>query len=250
MQVMSELRIGTSGWHYGHWAGRFYPPEVKVRDYLRYYARHFDAVEINNTHYRLPKHETFAAWRDEAPAGFVFAVKASRYITHYSKLTKSSKTYGLFFDAVAILGDKLGPILFQTPPGWRVNAERLDTFLSELRPGLRTAFEFRNDTWFCDEVYQVLSRHNAAFCIWHLAGVQAPLAVTGRLVYVRLHGPQGAYGGSYSDEDLAAWADRIARWRAEGHDVHVYFDNDANAYAVHNALRLAEILGHDRRGDQ
>ncbi len=248
MEAMGELRIGTSGWHYGHWAGRFYPRELKAHDYLAFYARQFDAVEINNTHYRLPKHETFAAWRDEAPAGFVFAVKASRYITHYSKLTKSSKTYGLFFDAIAVLGDTLGPVLFQTPPRWRVNAERLDSFLVGLRPGLRTAFEFRHDSWFCDQVYAVLRRHGAAFCIWHLAGVQAPLTVTAPLAYVRLHGPEGAYGGSYSDEALGTWAGRIAAWRAQGHDIHVYFDNDANAYAVHDALRLKQLLGHRRSG--
>ncbi len=239
---MGELRIGTSGWHYGHWVGGFYPPELKPRDHLRYYAGHFDAVEINNTHYRLPKHETFRAWREQVPDGFVFAVKASRYITHYSKLTQSSKTYALFFDAIANLGDKLGPVLFQTPPAWQVNPERLDTFLAGLPEGLSTTFEFRNPTWFSDEVYDILRRHGAGFCIWHLSGVQSPLEVTSDLVYVRLHGPEGAYAGSYSDSVLGEWAGRVRDWRAAGRRVHFYFDNDDKSHAVRDALRLKAML--------
>lgn len=242
---MTELRIGTSGWHYGHWVGGFYPPELKPSQHLDFYARHFDAVEVNNTHYRLPKHETFQAWRDQTPPGFVFAVKASRYITHYSKLTQSSKTYALFFDAVANLGKKLGPILYQTPPRWQVNAERLDSFLANLPPGLRSAFEFRNPTWFNEDVLAILRQHDAAFCIWHLAGMLSPLHVTAKLVYVRLHGPEGAYAGSYSDDDLALWAERVRGWRAEGRDVHVYFDNDNKANAVRDALRLKALLPPD-----
>lgn len=245
---MAELRIGTSGWHYGHWVGGFYPPGLKPARHLEFYAGRFDTVEINNTHYRLPRHETFRAWRDQTPPGFVFAVKASRYITHYSKLTQSSKTYALFFDAIAHLGDKLGPVLFQTPPQWQVNPERLDSFLANLPSGLRTAFEFRNPTWFADEVASILRRHGAAFCIWHLSGVMSPMTVTAPLVYVRLHGPEGAYSGSYSDADLAGWAERLRRWRAEGRDVHLYFDNDNKAFAVRDALRLKALLADDIPG--
>lgn len=242
MAKVPGIRVGTSGWHYGHWRGRFYPANLPARRYLEHYAAHFNAVEINNSFYRLPKKETFAAWRDQSPAGFVFACKASRFITHYSKLTRTSKTYGLFFDTVAALGDKLGPILFQLPPNWKVNAERLDDFLSHLPGGLQYAFEFRNDTWFRDEVTETLRRHGAAFCIYDLQQHTAPLVVTAPLVYIRLHGPAGAYGGSYDDATLDAWAARIRAWHAEGHEVHCYFDNDEKAYAVGDALRLRQRL--------
>lgn len=237
------IRIGTSGWSYKHWIGGFYPPELKPARHLEFYARHFDAVEINATHYRLPTPEAFLSWRDQAPEGFVFAVKASRYITHYTKLTQASRTYALFFDRVALLGPKLGPILFQTPPQWRVDVQRLDTFLSGLPAGFSTAFEFRNPTWFDDTVFAVLERHGAAFCQWHLAGQSSPEVVTAPLVYVRLHGPAGAYAGSYSDADLSGWAERLRAWAAEGRRVHLYFDNDDKACAVGDAQRLKRIMG-------
>jgi uncharacterized protein YecE (DUF72 family) len=234
---MADLRIGTSGWHYQHWRNDFYPqgePPTLLR-----YAERFDTVEINNSFYRLPSAETFCSWRDGSPPGFLFAVKASRFITHMKKLADPAGSFEKFFGAVANLGPKLGPILFQLPPGWRCNINRLEAFLRTIaRKRLRTAFEFRNETWFGPEIENLLARHNAAFCIYDIAQRRSPLPATADFVYIRLHGPEAAaYAGSYGDAALQEWAARIEGWQAEGRDVFCYFDNDQKAYAARDALR-------------
>ena len=147
-----------------------------------------------------------------------------------------------WLDAVDGLGSKLGPILFQLPPNWPMNLERLETFLAALPQRRGYAFEFRHESWFDDRVYGALQRHGAGFCIYHLAGRQSPLIVTSPLVYIRLHGPEGAYAGSYHGNALRSWARRIEGWHESGHDVWCFFDNDQNAYAPKNALRLKEYL--------
>ena len=239
---MKYIRIGTSGWHYQHWRENFYPPGEPPN--LLRYAERFDTVEINNSFYRLPSAETFQAWRDKTQPGFLFAVKASRFITHMKKLTDPEGSFEKFFAAVAHLGPKLGPILFQLPPRWRCNAGRLEEFLTVIaHRGLRCAFEFRNETWFGPEIQEILARHNAAFCIYDIAQRRSPLPTTADFVYIRLHGPEAAaYAGSYSDEVLAEWADRIRDWRSQGRDVFCYFDNDQKAYAAGDALRLKAML--------
>jgi uncharacterized protein YecE (DUF72 family) len=239
---MNDLRIGTSGWHYQHWRGTFYPAGEPPS--LARYAERFDTVEINNSFYRLPSAETFAAWREATPPGFLFAVKASRFITHMKKLTDPEGSFEKFFAAVVHLGPKLGPILFQLPPRWRCNAQRLAAFLETIAPRrLRCAFEFRNETWFAPEVQALLVRHNAAFCIYDIAQRRSPQAATADFVYLRLHGPEAAaYAGSYGDAALAGWARRIKAWLAEGRDVYCYFDNDQKAYAAGDALRLKAKL--------
>lgn len=238
-----SVRIGTSGWSYDHWIGRFYPEKLKSSALLPWYAKHFDAVEINGSFYRLPARETFAAWRDATPRDFRFAVKASRFVTHMKKLKDPERIMERSVAAFAGLGDKLGPILFQLPPGWRANIERLEHFLAARPRRLTYAFEFRHDSWFDDRVYAALERHGAAFCIHQLAGRLSPLVVTSDLVYIRLHGPQQtAYTGSYRSDTLRKWAARIEEWRGSGHDVWVFFDNDQNAYAAKNALKIKEII--------
>ncbi len=241
-----RIHIGTSGWHYKHWVGPFYPEGTPARGFLAHYVQHFATVEINNTFYRLPKPETMAAWRDEVPKDFRFACKASRYITHMKKLKDPAASSARFFEVIAALGHKLGPILFQLPPRWRVDVGRLRAFLETLPPGHRAAFEFRDETWFTDEVLAALSDHDVAFCIYDLAGRCSPLEVTGDFVYLRLHGPGAAYSGSYDERTLAAWAKRIAAWQDQGRSVFTYFDNDEAGYAVRDALRLIERLGISR----
>ena len=238
---MGRVRIGTSGWHYKHWLGAFYPPKLPASKMLAYYLERFDTVEINNSFYRLPSETALAAWRDSTPEQFCFAVKGSRFITHNKKLANPEPSLDLFLPKVDILGPKLGPILFQLPPQWQLNLERLESFLTALPSEHRYAFEFRNDTWNVAPVYELLRRFNAAYCMFHLAGFQSPLEVTADFVYVRLHGPGGKYQGSYSDEDLSIWAERIRSWRRR-RAVYVYFDNDQAGYAVHNALRLRELV--------
>jgi uncharacterized protein YecE (DUF72 family) len=230
--------IGTSGWHYKHWRGAFYPEDVRPAAMLDYYVRHFETVELNNTFYRLPTEKAVREWRESTPPGFTFAAKGSRYITHMKKLSDPAPALEKYFSRVDLLGGKLGPVVFQLPPFWECNYERLEQFLAALPGGGRYAFEFRNPTWHNDRVYALLERTGAAWCSWDLAGAQSPVLVTGRFAYVRLHGPGGAYQGSYSDDALAAWARRIDEWTGRGFDSYLYFDNDQAGFAVQDAQRL------------
>jgi len=241
---MGQIHIGTSGWHYKHWVGPFYPPRTPASKMLPYYFQHFDTVELNNTFYRLPQRGALENWRDSTPEHFCFAAKGSRFLTHRKKLKDPEQGLGRYFEAIEILEHKLGPILFQLPPNWEVDACRFETFLRNLRAEHRYAFEFRNPSWNCSEILQLLEQFRAAYCIYHLAGYQSPLEITADFVYVRLHGPGGRYQGSYSDQELGFWADHIMDWKAHVRAVYVYFDNDDTGYAVRDALRLRELVTH------
>jgi len=239
---MPALRIGTSGWHYKHWVGTFYPEKTPASKMLAFYYQRLDTVELNNTFYRLPTESALASWRDSTPRGFCFAAKGSRFLTHMKKLKDPEQALDRFFTAIDILQDKLGPILFQLPPHWQLDAGRLEHFLRVLPKHHRYAFEFRNETWNIQEIYSLLAAHNAGYCIFDLAGFQSPIEVTTDLVYVRLHGPGGKYQGSYNEEALSQWAQRIRNWQLDNRAVYVYFDNDQAGYAAHNALRLKQLL--------
>jgi len=243
MEPRGALWIGTSGWHYPHWVGPFYPPGLRAAQFLEYYAARFRSVEINNSFYQLPSVADLRRWKSAVPEGFLFAVKASRYITHMKKLKDPAVTCQKFFDRVAALEEALGPVLFQLPPRWRVDTERLAAFLEGLPGGLRYAFEFRDPSWFNAEVEALLQQHGAAVCIFDLAGYLSPRLVTAGFVYVRLHGPAGRYQGTYSSQTLAGWARQIEAWRRSGRDVYCYFDNDEAGYAIRDARRLAEMVG-------
>ena len=234
--------IGTSGWSYPHWKGPFYPVDLPDRQLLAYYCRHFHTVEINNSFYHLPSEAALDQWRRTTPADFVFAAKASRYITHMKKLREPEKSCETFLQRMSVLGRKLGPIVFQLPPRWHYNGERLATLLAFLPRSRRYAFEFRDPDWINDEALALLQQHNAAFCIYELAGFRSPLHVTADFVYIRLHGPGGAYQGKYDGRTLAAWARRIQDWLKAGLDVYCYFDNDEAGYAVENARDLRARL--------
>src|SRR6266481_93093 len=205
-----DIRIGASGYHYKHWVGPFYPPKTPAAKMLEYYIRYFDTLELNNTFYRLPTISAFESWRDSTPANFVFAVKASRYITHNKKLKDPENAIEDLLPRAEHLGKKLGPILFQLPPKWRVNVARLEELLEILPREHRYAFEFRELSWITPEVDRILRRFNAALCIYELAGFHTPLTITADFTYVRLHGPAaGKYQGSYSQEQLSRWAHQI-----------------------------------------
>ena len=241
--LMTDLRIGTSGWHYKHWMGRFYPRELKSSELLAHYLRFFDTVEINNSFYRLPPPETFAGWKQSTPSNFRFAVKGSRYLTHMKKLKEPEEAIERLHQSIRELGRKLAVVLFQLPPHWTLNLERFEYFLDALPRGTRYTFEFREESWMNDKIYDLLRKHNAAFCIYELAGYHSPLEVTADFAYVRLHGPtRFKYQGSYSDAAMKSWAKRIESWR-NLKSVYVYFDNDDSAYAVENALTLKRMLG-------
>lgn len=241
-QLASEIRIGTSGWHYKHWIGNFYPPGMPPSKMLAYYCERFDTVELNNSFYHLPKRPALESWRDSTPEGFCFAAKGSRFLTHMKKLKDPAQGLKRFFEAIDVLGEKLGPILFQLPPNWELDFERLKTFVECLPSEHRYAFEFRNATWSVAQVYDLLASHNIAYCIFDLAGTQSPLEVTADIAYVRLHGPGGKYQGSYSEDALKEWAKRIRKWQRELKAVYMYFDNDEAGYAAGNALRLKALL--------
>jgi uncharacterized protein YecE (DUF72 family) len=238
-----RCHIGTSGWSYRHWRGPFYPRGMaKGSEQLCFYAERFDTVEVNGTFYRLIEAETFRRWREQTRAGFVFACKGSRYLTHMKRLKDSEQGVGRFFERVAALENKLGPIVFQLPGRFKPDRERLERFLDALPRQHRYAFEFRDPAWFEPAILQTLAAHDAALCLYEFGGQRAPLEVTASFVYIRLHGPERAYQGSYSDAALRTWAKRIRAWAKEGLDVYCYFDNDEKGYAPQNALRLRDML--------
>jgi uncharacterized protein YecE (DUF72 family) len=238
----APIHIGTSGWHYGHWRGPFYPDELGAEGFLAYYAERFPTVEINNSFYQLPSESTLGKWRDAVPQGFVFAVKGSRFITHMKKLKDPARSLAPFLERVAVLGEKLGPILFQLPPRWGFNGARLAGFLAALPGAYRYTLELRDQSWINDDALDLLARHGAAFCIYDLAGYLSPLEVTADFVYIRLHGPGGPYQGQYDDKTLAGWAGAMAAWSREGREVFCYLDNDEAGYAAQDAARLQDLL--------
>jgi uncharacterized protein YecE (DUF72 family) len=237
-----QVRIGTSGWHYQHWVGPFYPEGMKPREWLKHYMQHFDTVEINSTFYHLQPKKTFIGWREAAPPGFVYAPKGSRYLSHVRKLTDPQEPLQRFLDAAGELGPTLGPVLWQFPPRWGRDLERLGQFLALLPAGWRFAFEFRDPSWFHRDTYELLRSGGHALCIYEMGGDESPEEITGDWTYLRFHGPRERYGSDYPPEALQRWAGRIAGWRDRGLDVFAYFNNDARGYAVANARMLREML--------
>lgn len=234
--------IGTSGWHYKHWIGKYYPEGTKAKDFMEFFLQDFRTVELNNAFYHLPPRSTFENWRKQTPDDFIFSVKASRYITHQKKLNESQDALNRFLTNADGLKEKLGPILFQLPPGWNVNEERFDSFLNILPKGYRYTFEFRNHSWYTENILNLLEKKKAGFCIYHLEGHLSPIEETSDFIYIRLHGPGGKYQGSYSRKDLEDWATKIKTWTREGKDVYCYFDNDQDAHAAFNAIELLKLL--------
>lgn len=249
--MAARLLVGTSGYVYPHWRGRFYPADLPQRRWLPFYASRFETVELNNPFYRLPEARTFRAWREAVPPGFVFAVKASRYLTHIRKLRAPAAPLRLLLGRARALGPALGPVLFQLPPGWGVDLERLDRFLlalgrQRLVPRLRAVLEVRHPGWAGPEVFERLSRAGVALCLadWRDLPLSAP--VTAGFVYVRRHGAGRLYGGAYPEAALREDAGRIRAWLREGRDVYVYFNNDEEGHAVRDARRLRDLVAEGR----
>lgn len=230
-----ELRVGTSGWVYDDWPGRFYPEQLPRAQWFAHYARAFDTVEINNSFYRLPEAHTFTAWAEQAPRGFTYAVKFSRFGSHLKHLRDPEGTIGLFLSRAERLGPHFGPILVQLPPRWRVDAGRLDTFLDVAPVRHRWAIEIRDPSWLCDPVYRVLERHGAALVIHDLVP-RHPRVITTDWIYLRFHGID--YGGHYSPPRLRRQATHVRAWLDAGLDVYAYFNNDKLACGVTDAITL------------
>jgi uncharacterized protein YecE (DUF72 family) len=242
-----RIRIGCSGWVYPHWRDRFYPPKLAVKNWFAYYAEHFDTVEINNSFYRLPKAETFDAWRDQSPAGFCYAVKANRFLTQAKKLKDCEEPLERMMAPFRHLEPALGPILYQLPPRFRINLDRLERFLEILPKDLINVFEFRDSSWYVDEVFTLLDRHGAGFCTHDMTGMETPRAAVGRAAYVRFHGGEGKYWGRYSDERLLDWADWLAEQARSGRPVWAYFNNDIDGHAIEDALTLKAMTSQVAR---
>jgi uncharacterized protein YecE (DUF72 family) len=245
-----RLLVGTSGYVYPHWRGRLYPPGLAVRQWLSFYARHFDTVELNNPFYRLPARSAFQGWRQSVDARFVFAVKASRYLTHLKRLKAARAPLDRLLRRVRLLGPTLGPVLFQLPPNFHADISRLRAFLGVLArqrhvTGLRAVLEVRHASWLGAETIDLLGKAGVALCLHDTRGQPVTGPVTAAFVYVRRHGTGPLYGGSYPEARLRLDAARIRIWLADGLDVYVYFNNDRGGAAVRNALRLRGLLGQE-----
>jgi uncharacterized protein YecE (DUF72 family) len=241
------LLVGTSGWQYADWRGALYPEGVPKRAWLERYAGEFPTVEVNNAFYRLPERSVFARWRDETPDGFVVAVKVSRYLTHVRRLRDPDEPVARLLDRAAGLGDRLGPCLLQLPPTLRADVDRLEACLAAFPSGVRVAVEPRHDSWWSDDVRDVLERHDAALCWADRAGRPiTPLWRTAGWGYVRLHEGTASPPPSYGRRALATWLDRVdGAWpRATGADVFVYFNNDLGGAAVRNARTLRRVAAN------
>jgi uncharacterized protein YecE (DUF72 family) len=248
------LRVGCSGWNYASWRGEFYPHGVPAGRWLAYYSAQFDTTEANGTFYRLPEYDTFAAWAAQTPKGFAMAVKASRFLTHLKRLRDPEEPLRRLFERAAGLGAKLGPVLYQLPPQMRVDRGRLEGFLAALprhlpgvpRQRLRHVVEFRDPTWYSDDVFALLHAYGVALCLHDKRGAAWTSALPGPCLYVRFHGTSGHYRGSYGRAALDGWAKRLAAAWQGGQDVYAYFNNDPGATATRNALslrrRIAAVL--------
>ncbi len=261
MRRQGRIRIGCSGWQYASWRGPFYPSTLPVHEWLSRYTAEFDTVEVNNTFYRLPPAETFSAWRAGTPPGFVIAVKASRYLTHLKQLRDPGPPLALLFQRALALGPRLGPVLYQLPARVRYDEARLRTFLDALprsprdlptpdppparpwpRLRLRHVIEFRDPSWYRDDVFRWLDAAGVALCLHDRRGSAIVEPRVGPFLYVRFHGTSGAYAGSYTRAALRRWAQRLEDAAAGGRDAYAYFNNDPGASAVRNARTLKDLL--------
>ena len=240
---MARVLIGTSGWHYDSWRGPFFPKGLPLKAQLQYYTSQFRTTELNGVFYRTPSLDAVKAWRTETGDDFVFAWKASKFITHWKRLSPNSvNSLALIEERLHLLGAKAGPILFQLPPNFIADAERLSAFFDLLPRKRRYSFEFRHPSWYQPRVLRLLSEHNIALCLSDHHDAPAPWRRTANSVYIRGHGPGGRYKGHYRQQTLTQWATRIRSWKRQGCDVFVYFDNDQKSAAPADALKLQLLL--------
>ncbi len=242
--MKSKIFVGTSGYSYQHWRGIFYPEDLPEREWLEYYAKHFNTVELNVSFYRLPKKEVFKGWRKRTPKDFIFSVKGSRFITHIKKLKDCEEPLETFFKNALGLKEKLKVVLWQLPARFKVSPERLTDFCKILKKkyskNIHHAFEFRDESWFCDEICEILKKYNFGLVIAHSRQWPVKEIITADFVYLRFHGGEELYGSEYSSKELCAWAEKVKKWRPEV--VYSYFNNDARGFAVKNAKEFQTLL--------
>ncbi len=242
MMKAQSVRVGCSGWQYSHWKGNFYPASLPQKKWLDYYATQFDTVEVNNSFYRLPSEKTFSEWRDRVPDHFLYAVKASRYLTHLRKLKDPADPLKRFWDRALLLHPKLGPVLYQLPPYWKRNERRFFDFLEALPDHPRQVVEFRDPSWYTDEIFRAMEARGVAMCIHDHHESPTPRETIGPFVYARFHGADGRYQGAYSDRTLQDWAAWLAGASRSGRAVYAYFNNDTGGHAPRNARALRASL--------
>jgi uncharacterized protein YecE (DUF72 family) len=240
---MTRVLIGTSGWHYDSWRGPFFPKGLRGKDQLQYYASQFRTTELNAVFYRTPSLDAVSAWSTQTDKDFVFSWKASKFITHWKRLSNNCvNSLALIDERLFLLGEKAGPVLFQLPPNFEADAERLSSFFKLLSRKHRYSFEFRHPSWYQPSILALLSRRNIALCLSDHHDAPAPWRRTADFVYIRGHGPGGQYKGHYDSQTLSGWAKRIKSWKKQGCDVFVYFDNDQKSAAPADALKLQHLL--------
>lgn len=246
LKTMAKIYIGTSGWIYSHWTGKFYPPGLPSKDKLKYFSQHFKTTEINYSFYHLPRASTYQNWYNQTPKDFLFAVKASRFITHVKRLKGVKKAWQQFLENALNLKDKLGPILFQLPPSFKADAEnikRLEDFLKLITKNhkLKYVFEFRHKTWCELRIYNLLKKYNIAWVIADSPRYPKVEVITSHFVYVRMHGPSQLFNSKYNSKQLGLLAKKIKQW-SKRRDVYVYFNNDFEGYAIENAKTLLNLV--------
>lgn len=247
---MSECHVGTSGWTYKHWRNKFYPENLSAAKYLAFYSQRFSTAEVNYSFYRLPLASTYQKWANTVDDSFVFAVKASRFISHVKRLNECGQAWSKFTENAKTLGSKLGPILVQLPENFSSDPDRLSAFLSDVKSGedgIRIAFEFRHESWFNREVYRILETHGAA-----LVAADSPRyprfdIQTTDFMYFRFHGRTSLFASKYSLVEMAEEAKKIRNYLKDGTDVYAYFNNDGNAHAVINARQLSDLISGEER---
>lgn len=245
--MTGSVRIGCSGWIYRHWRGLFYPEKLAQARWFAFYASTFETVELNTSFYHLPKPETFTKWRDRAPPGFRYAVKASHFITHMKKLKECEEPVATLLARARRLDEALGPVLYQLPPSLHLDLDRLAAFLDLLPGDLAHVFEFRHTSWYSDQAMALLDSRGIGFCAHDMRGLVTPRRATGSLAYVRFHGGTGKYVGRYSDEALLGWTDWIVAEALGGRDVWCFFNNDIGGHAVDDALTLKAMVAQALR---
>jgi uncharacterized protein YecE (DUF72 family) len=238
----AQIRIGCSGWQYGHWRGDFYPRGLAQDRWLEFYAERFDTVELNNSFYRLPEGDVFASWARRSPRDFLMAVKASRYLTHLRRLRQPREPLDRLWSRASRLGDHLGPMLYQLPPRWKRNVERLAAFADAVPRHRLQAIEIRDPDWYHADTYAVMGRGDLALCLHDMPGSASEPLPVGPFVYVRFHGSGAKYAGRYPGQRLRAWADRLVEWSAEGQPCYAYFNNDVGGHAFRDATRLRDMV--------
>jgi uncharacterized protein YecE (DUF72 family) len=241
--MMVRYLIGTSGWHYDDWRGRFYPEKLPKAKWLGFYAEHFNTLELNNTFYHLPSENAFKNWYSSSPPDFIFAVKTSRYITHIKRLKDCGEEVTKFMSRAVLLKEKLGPLLYQLPPGLHRDDDRLKEFLKVLPSDGKHVIEFRHESWFVEEVFEILHQHQAGFCVYDMPKLTSPITATTDFAYVRFHGKKSLYSSCYTAKEMTDWAKKIKILAKKLESVYIYFNNDIAGYALDNARTLRGYLG-------